>query len=167
MAENLNALTKGGLNGSQKEKFAELVRVISAEVEGLTLSEINTSFERLIYFASLRDYLTGRYFHDGIMVRYSNEEAMHEALSLCHSRCFSFFLDLTLEEQAREVAGALQSEGEAHAEYVETWRRLRSFEILHPENCHPLARELFARNLELILKLLERNPKVGVIQQPA
>ena len=164
MAENLNALTKGGPNGSQKERFADLVRVISAEVEELTLSEINTSFERIIYFASLRDYHTGRYFHDGIMVRYSNEEAMHEALSLGHSRCFSYFLDLTLEEQAREVAGVLQSEGEAHAGYVETWRRLRSFEILHPENSHPLARELSARNLELILKLLKQNPKVSVTQ---
>lgn len=164
MAENLNALTKRGLNGSREEEFAELVRAISAEVEGLTLSEINTCFERLIYFASLRDYLTGRYFHDGIMVRHSNEEAMHEALSHCHSRCFSFFLDLTLEEQAREVAEVLQSQEESHLEYVETWRRLRSFEVLHPENCHPLARELSARNLEIILKLLEQSPKVSVTQ---
>ena len=157
--ENLNGLTKEALASGWSEEFAALVKKIVADIECLTLSNVNTYFGRLIYFASLRDHSTGRYFHEGLMARYSNEEAVHEAISLCHSKSFTDFVNFSLEEQTREVSEVLGSQEEPTPALLRTWRRLRSFEILHPEKCHPIARELFARNVEIILKVLQRNFK--------
>ena len=159
MPRNLNPLTSLGRNDKRGREFAELVAKIVAEIEDTTLIDERTYFGRLIYFASLRDNSTGWYSHEGIMVKYSNEEAMNEALGICHARSFAAFVRLPLEEQTREVAEVLHSHGGVTQEVAKTWRRLRSFEILPPEKCHQIEHDLFSRNIEIILKLLQRNFK--------
>jgi hypothetical protein len=48
-----------------------------------TLSHAPRALDRLIYLASMRDYNTGLYHHEGLAARYSQEAAC-EAVSDCH-----------------------------------------------------------------------------------
>ncbi len=165
MPGNLNALTNEGGPANQGKEFAALVQKIVNEIESVTFVGEDTYFGRLIYLASLRDNSTGRYYHEGIRVRYSNKEAMHEALSLCHENCFSGFLKLSLEEQTQEVREVLESHGGLTKDLIKTWRRLRPFEILHPERCHPVEQDLFSRNMDIILKVLRAHTKAILTQE--
>ena len=48
---------------------------------------------------------------------------------------------------------------------VEVWGRLRAYQILPPENCHPLARQLFDKNIQLILKVLRETELWNLLDQ--
>ena len=154
-----------GENVNHRKELAALVQKIVDEIESVTFVSEYTYFGRLIYLASLRDNSTGRYYHEGILVRYSNKEAMHKALSLCHANYFSGFLKLSLEEQTQEVREVLESHGGLTKDLIKTWRRLRSFEILPPEKCHAIENELFSRNMDIILKVLWANTKAEITQE--
>ena len=52
-----------------------------------SLAGIPGSFARLVYAASLRDLSSGRYEHQGLAALYP-EEAVQQALELCHEQIF-------------------------------------------------------------------------------
>jgi hypothetical protein len=131
---------------------AEVERVV-AEFQRRTLDNREGMFSRLIYLASLRDYNTGRYHHYGLETRYSSE-AVGEALHRCHIRVFEELVALPLAVQTQDLISFFTSLQEEKARLVSAWQRLRSYRILPPEGCHPLARELFDKNLEIMLGVL-------------
>lgn len=130
----------------------EVERVVR-DVEERTLVGLEGAFSQLVYLASLRDYNTGRYHHYGLESLYS-AKAIDEALHRCHVRVFEELVALPLKEQTEDLLNFFESLKEDKARLVVVWKRLRSYQILPPEDCHPLAQELFDKNIEIILRIL-------------
>jgi hypothetical protein len=129
------------------------VERVVTDVQSRTLDLLEGKFSRLIYLASLRDHNTGRYHHYGLETRHPTE-AVDEGLRRCHATVFESLIELTLEEQTQDLLNFFESLKEEKGRLVEVWGRLQSYKILPPENCHPLARELFDANMVIILRIL-------------
>ena len=61
-----------------------------------TLANIPGLFTRLVYMASLRDLSSGKYEHAGLGALYP-EEAVQQALQVCHEQVFEKVLETSLE----------------------------------------------------------------------
>lgn len=129
------------------------VQRATADFEGRTLAGMKGYFNQLVYLASLRDYNTGRYHHYGLEARYP-AEAVDESLRQCHERVFEELVGLPLKEQTEDLLSFFESLQEDKVRLVQVWKRLKSYQILPPESCDPLARELFDKNIEIILRIL-------------
>jgi hypothetical protein len=135
------------------------------DFEDRTLAKVNGHFSQLVYLASLRDYNTGRYHHYGLETRYA-AEVVDEGLRQCHVRLFEDLVGLPLREQTEDLLNFFESLKEDKTRLVEVWKRLKSYQILPPEGCHPLARELFDTNLEIILRILRETDLWPLLHDP-
>jgi hypothetical protein len=115
-------------------------------------SRVGGTFSQLIYLAFLRDPNTGRYSHYELDTRFS-PGAVDEGLRRCHSAVFEQVVGLPLKEQTRGLISFFRTKQEDPKRLVGTWERLRTYQMLLPEHCPPLARELFSKNMELALKV--------------
>ncbi len=135
------------------------------DFEDRTLTGIIGFFSQLVYLASLRDYNTGRYHHYGLETRYA-EEVVDEGLRQCHVRVFEELVGLPLKEQTEDLLNFFESLKEDKTRLVEVWKRLRSYQILPPADCHPLARELFDKNIEIMLRILRETDLWPLLHDP-
>ncbi len=142
----------------------EIEQVVE-DLQGHTLEAMAGMFSRLIYLASLRDYNTGRYHHYGLETRYSSE-AVDEGLRHCHAQAFEALLALSLQEQTQDLLRFFESLKADRSRLVEVWQRLRAYQMLPPEGCHPLARELFNKNVEIILEVLRATDLWELLDDP-
>jgi hypothetical protein len=145
--------------------LAREVEQVVEDLQGHTLEAMTGMFSRLIYLASLRDYNTGRYHHYGLETRYSSE-AVDEGLRHCHAQAFEALLALSLQEQTQDLLRFFESLKADRSRLVEVWQRLRAYQMLPPEGCHPLARELFNKNVEIILEVLRATDLWELLDDP-
>jgi len=141
------------------------VEQVVTDFQSRTLARMEWHFSRLIYLSSLRDYNTGRYHHHGLESRYSSE-AVDEGLRRCHTQVFDELVTLPLKKQTDDLVGFFTSLREERSRLVDAWERLRSYQILPPENCHPLAKELFEKNIVIILKVLRETELWELLHDP-
>jgi hypothetical protein len=141
------------LSNSNAGQDPEAVERVVRDFEERTLVGIDGRFNQLVYLASLRDYNTGRYHHFGLESRYG-PELVDESLRECHVRIFEELVALPLREQTEDLLSFFESLKEDKSRLVTVWKRLKSYQILPPEGCHPLARELFDKNIEIMLRIL-------------
>ena len=158
-------MSEAAKNGRSEGSAAEEIERVGRDFEARTLNVLSGYFSRLIYLASLRDYNTGRYHHYGLETRYSSE-VVDEALHRCHIRLFEDLVALPLKDQTEDLLTFFESLREEKSRLVEAWERLRSYQILPPENCHPLARGLFDRNIEIILRILKETDLWPLLHDP-
>lgn len=142
----------------------EVARVV-ADLEANTLTGMPGRFSRLIYLASLRDYNTGRYHHYGLETRYS-PAAVDQGLHQSHVSIFEELMALPLEEQTRDLLNLFESVREEKARVIGTWQRLRSYQVLPPDDCHPLARQLFDKNIQVMLRVLRETDLWALLHEP-
>ncbi|HTS67599.1 MAG TPA: hypothetical protein VMO17_01350 [Terriglobia bacterium] len=142
----------------------EVARVVH-DLEDRTLVVLDGHFNQLVYLASLRDHNTGRYHHYGLEERYT-AAAVDEGLRQCHVRVFEDLVVLPLKEQTEDLLGFFESQKEDKGRLVEVWNQLRSYHVLPPEGCHPLARELFDANIRIMLRILRETELWPLLHDP-
>ena len=109
-------------------------RSAAADLWRNTLSQIPTTFGRLIYLASLRDQNTGAYHHHGLEQLFGQEQA-EQTLRQSHSQIFSDWLCFNLEQQKKDLEGYLDELNEDKKIILATWIRLCSLPELRSRVC--------------------------------
>ncbi|HXY24987.1 MAG TPA: hypothetical protein VEI73_10075 [Candidatus Acidoferrum sp.] len=118
-----------------------------------TLAGIPTLFGRLAYIASLRDLSSGRYEHAGLAALYP-DEALQQAVQLCHEQVFERILETPLEQQLEDLRTCLEAMQGGVAVAVSHWAGLEAYRVLMPEKSPDYLKELFCSNSRALLELL-------------
>ena len=119
-----------------------------------TLAGIPGEFSRLTYMASLRDLSSGKYEHAGLAVLYP-DEAIQQALNLCHEQIFERVLENPLARQEADLKQCLQRMPGGLCGTLAHWRRLEAYRVLMPERAPGYLKELFCSNLRALLEILQ------------
>jgi hypothetical protein len=122
-----------------------------------TLAKVPCDLARLIYLASMRDYNTGKYHHDGLAASFSPSVA-RAALQMAHRDIFHKVAALPLVDLARQMIMYLKSSHEDPAEVLRAWRRLEPYRVAIPMNVNATVAALFISNVKLALVILPRLP---------
>jgi hypothetical protein len=118
-----------------------------------TLAGIPGLFARLAYLASLRDLSSGRYEHAGLSALYP-EEAIQQALQLCHEQIFERILESPLSSQQEDLRACLAGLEGGLSGAASHWRRIESYRFLVPEAVPDYLKDLFCSNLRALLEIL-------------
>ncbi len=120
-----------------------------------TLAGIPGLLARLTYVASLRDLSSGRYEHAGLAALYP-DEALQQAIALCHEQVFERFLETPLSGQQEDLRSCLSAmQGGLHGA-INHWRNMESYRVLMPEQSPDYLKELFCSNLRALLDILQQ-----------
>jgi hypothetical protein len=158
-------MSEEGKTRSDANTLEDEIAQIVSDTEARSLGEMPGRFSRLVYLASLRDYSTGRYHHYGLETRFS-ASAVDQGLRQCHVQAFEELMALSLEDQTRDLLAFFQSLREDRKRLIETWRKLKSYQVLPPEDCPPLARELYDKNIEVMLQVLRETDLWALLYEP-
>ena len=118
-----------------------------------TITQIPTTFGKIVYLSSLRNENSGRYQHHGLAQMYSEKEA-DQVLGESHQEAFSAWLNFSLEQQRRDLEDYLQSIGDDRQTVLSTWLTLTPYRGLVPASAGAAERHLYLSDLELILDVL-------------
>jgi hypothetical protein len=110
--------------------------------------------DRLIYLASMRDYNTGLYYHDGLATRYSAEVAC-EAMADCHREAFRQLVGNSLEELVDQLDAYMASTHTSPADFVTAWKGLEPYRVAVPVESDPLSAQLLFSSFKIALAILE------------
>jgi len=141
----------------------ENVERAAEDLRRRTLSEIPRSLDRLIYLASMRDYNTGLYCHDGLAERFSQEAAC-EALADCHREAFRELLGTPLEELVAQIEAYVRATRTSPFDFITAWKKLEPYRVAVPVQTDSLSSEFLFSNFKVALAILEARLRPG---QPA
>jgi len=119
--------------------------VSGAEYWRQVLSQIPTSFGKLVFMASLWDAPAGSYYH-GDLCRLMGREDADRTLCLSHHQIFSQWLGFNLWEQKADLERYLNSSGGP--------RFALAYRNLTPPTARDVERQLYITDLETLLELL-------------
>lgn len=134
---------------------------LSAAMDDLrkhTLRALAGNLSRLIYLAATRDYNTGRYYHDGLAIRFSPSIA-GQALAACHRETFENLAELPLEQFVCQLEEYVRSNSSDWEELLSMWRTLEPFRVVIPNACDPISAQLFCSNVRVALAVLDCRAK--------
>ena len=136
------------------------VQEAAEDVRHRTLSELPRTLDRLIYLASMRDYNTGLYYHDGLAARFSQEVAC-EALADCHREVFRQLVACSLENVVCQMEAYMKSTHTSPGEFLAAWRKLEPYRVAVPVEADPLSAQLLFSTFKIALAILEArlNPR--------
>lgn len=119
-----------------------------------TLAGFSQPLAKFIYLASMRDYNTGLYYHDGLADQFSPEVAC-EALADCHKEAFRQLVVSSLESLVSQVEGYIASSQSPAGEFIGAWKGLAPYRIAVPVASDPFAAEFLFSNLRVALAIVE------------
>jgi hypothetical protein len=125
-----------------------------------TLSRIPTLYGRLAYLASLRDPNSGAYRHHGLSTMFGREQSV-QALRGSHEKAFNEWLNLSLEEQNRDLRDYVAALEDPLGVIVNNWLNSRIYRTQMPDSARKMERELFCRDLEALLETIRNAPDAG------
>ncbi|MBI5280624.1 MAG: hypothetical protein HY858_03000 [Candidatus Solibacter usitatus] len=126
-----------------------------------TLSQIPTTYGRLVYLSALRNSDSGRYMHHGLSMVFGEAEA-DQAMRSSHESVYLDWLDLDLEQQKADLSLYLAEQSTPRRTLVENWIRLTPYRNVIPASATNPERALFIGDLELLLELLRNEYGGGV-----
>ena len=133
---------------------------INAAVQDLkrhSLASLRGEIARLVYLAATRDYNTGKYYHDGLAARFTQEIA-DQALAECHQEVFQRVAEAPLKALVSELEEYARGDYSEN-ELVSTWLTLEPYRVIIPLNCDLLSAKLFCSNFRIALAVLESRAK--------
>ncbi len=104
--------------------------------------------------ASLRDLSSGKYEHAGLAALYP-DEALQQALNLCHEQIFERVLETPLERQEADLKECLERMPGGLQTALTHWQRMEAYRVLMPERSPDYLKELFCSNLRALLEILQ------------
>jgi len=123
------------------------------DLQRRTLSHIPCDFARLIYLASMRDYNTAIYHHEGLAARYGQEQT-REALQTSHREIFCKLVFLPLEGLVTELETYVRASHEAQDDFIHAWQELEPYRVAVPMEADATMVQLFLSNVRLALEVL-------------
>jgi hypothetical protein len=136
-----------------RDKRADVLAAAD-EFRRRTLSHTAGPLDRLIYLASMRDYNTGLYFHEGLAARFSPEAAC-EALADCHREAFEELLTSPLRDLVEQLETYMISTRTDPADFILAWQGLEPYRVAVPVGSGSLSVEFLFSNLKIALAILE------------
>jgi hypothetical protein len=130
------------------------VQQAAADLRNRTLSEIPRSLDRMIYLASMRDYNTGVYYHDGLASRFTQEAAC-EALADCHREAFRSLVGASMEELVCQMQAYMESTRTSPADFLTAWKKLEPYRVAVPVETDPLSAQFLFSSFKIALAILE------------
>lgn len=136
-------------------------RSAAADLWRNTISQISTTFGRLVYLASLRNPNNGQYEHHGLGLVFGEDEA-NKALKNSHNAVFAEWLSFNIEQQKADLDLYLAGLFEDRRVVVETWIRLAPYRNLLPTGVRPTEKRLYLADFAALLDLLKA--ATGVVE---
>lgn len=130
------------------------------DLQNHTLEGISGSVAKLVYLASTRDYNSGRYYHDGLAFRFT-EEVAQSALSVYHGRIFQELVSSSLEELCDQLKSYMTASGIAPNDFLDLWGKLEPYRVTVPLDCDNLSARLFFSNIKVALAILQTRPETS------
>jgi len=136
------------------------------DLQQRTLASIPSDFARLIYLATMRDYNSGMYHHEGLAGRYGTEETRN-ALQLAHEEIFWRLVSMPLEDLVHELESYVQVSHEAPESFIRAWEELEPYRVAVPMEVDGTMVRLFLSNIKLALEVLRFRQGKNQARQPA
>lgn len=130
------------------------VEAAAEDLKNHSLRGFREEISRLVYLAGTRDYNTGKYYHDGLALRYTSEVAC-KALAFCHEESFRKVLEISLEDLVAQLQEYLSIHDCEGGEVLKNWSKLEVYRVIVPSVCDLLSASFFCSNLRLALAILE------------
>ena len=128
------------------------------EADGLwlrNLSQIRTSYGRLVYLAGLRNADTGKYEHYGAFISPAPEIVSHSILR-AHEHIFREWIGYSLEKKKADIDLYISGIDQIDkADLVDAWLRLTPYKNLVPGSIQGPERQRHVSDFEAILGLLK------------
>jgi hypothetical protein len=118
------------------------------------LSQITTSYGRLVFLAGLRNPNTGQYEYYGCPENTSSY-SVSQALSRIHEEIFREWVSYNLERKKADIDAYINGLDIDHAQLVDAWLRLTPYKNLVPGSIQGPERQKHVSDLEAILGLLK------------
>jgi hypothetical protein len=132
----------------------ESIEAARRDLEYRTLAHIQGDLARLIYLASMRDYNTGEYCHEGMAHRFSEAPA-RKALASCHWEVFRRLVLCSVEELVEELDLYVRTNCPGVEDVLRVWKTLEPYWVAVPLDCSPLVARYFRSNLKIALTILQ------------
>jgi hypothetical protein len=139
------------MHGELKHEEVEVAR---RDLTDRTLAKIRGDLARLIYLASMRDYNTGEYHHEGLACRFT-ESVAGAAIASCHREAFRRLVLCSMKELVEQLELYADSNSSRRSELIRVWDKLQAYRIAVPLECSPLAARFFVSNIRAALAILE------------
>lgn len=130
------------------------------DLEARTLASLHGDLSKVVYLSATRDYNTGQYQHQGLVLRFG-ETAAQDALAKCHEAAFQDLLHCGLEALVAQLAAYIESTGADKARVLDSWRRLEAYRVLIPATCDALSADCFITNIRIALEVLRLGAPPG------
>jgi len=140
------------------------VQTACRDLADRSLAKIRGDLARLIYLASLRDYNTGEYHHEGLACRFT-ESVAGRAMASCHRDVFRRMLLCPVKELVEQLELYASSNNSTSFELVRVWEKLQPYRVIVPLECSSLAARLFVSNIRAALAILQAR-QLRVLQHP-
>lgn len=137
------------------ETFHQNRRVIEAFTRG-SLAAIPTQLGRIFYVANLRA-ATGLYRHPDLESSYP-PGSVQDAIAYCHRELFDRVLELSLDEQEKDLCRFFEETGEPSEQTAHRWLQQETYRRLVPPGAPTYLTDLFESNMRVVLRLIVGHP---------